>query len=68
MEPFIKYLRELYDLKRIVSGKKFEKYNAVQTQFDHFFFFFERTIWVKPYCPELKLLKVFEVVKDYKPE
>ena len=38
----------LYDIKHIVSGKNFEKYNAVQMQFDNFF---ERMIWVKPYCP-----------------
>ena len=38
VETCIKYLRRLYDLKRIVSGKHFEKYNAVQTQFDHFLF------------------------------
>ena len=31
------YLRGLYDLKCIISGKTFEKYNAVQTQFDNFF-------------------------------
>ena len=48
VETCIKYLRGLYDLKRIVSGKNFEKYNAVQTKFDHFF---ERTLWFKPYCP-----------------
>ena len=36
----IKYLRGLYDLKRIDSGKNIGKYNAVQTQFDHFFVFF----------------------------
>ena len=29
VETCIKYLRGLYDLKRIVSGKNFEKYNAV---------------------------------------
>ena len=40
METCIKCLRGLYDLKRIISGKKFEKCNAIQTQFDHFFFFF----------------------------
>ena len=38
VETFIKYLRRLYDLKRIVSGKNSEKYNAVQMQFDHFLF------------------------------
>ena len=39
METCIKCLRGLYDLKRIISGKKFEKCNAIQKQFDHFFFF-----------------------------
>ena len=38
VETCIKYLRELYNLKRIVSGKNFDKYNADQTQFDLFFF------------------------------
>ena len=37
VETCINYLRGLYDLKRIVSGKNFEKYNAIQTQLDHFF-------------------------------
>ena len=39
VETCIKYLRELYNLERIVSGKNFDKYNADQTQFDLFFFF-----------------------------
>ena len=66
MKTCMKYLRGLYDLKRIVSGKNFEKYNAVQTQFDHFF--------LKEQCGPNRIvhdwnfLKVFEVVKGYKPE
>ena len=54
VETCMKYLKGLYDLKRIVSGyeivKSFEKYIAVQTRFT-FDIFFERIIWVKPYCP-----------------
>ena len=47
VETRMKYLKGLYDLKRIVSGyeiiKSFEKYNAVRTRFT-FDIFFERTI------------------------
>ena len=54
METCMKYLKGLYNLKCILSGyeiiKSFEKYNTVRTRFT-FDFFFERTIWVKPYCP-----------------
>ena len=54
VEMCMKYLKGLYDLKRVVSGyeiiKSFERYKAVRTRFT-FDFFFERTIWVKTYCP-----------------
>ena len=47
----MKYLKGLYDLKRIASAyeiiKSFEKYNAVRTRFT-FDIFFERAIWDKP--------------------
>ena len=50
----MKYLKGLYDLKRIASVyeiiKSFEKYNAVRTRFT-FDIFFERAIWDKTYCP-----------------
>ena len=54
VETCMKYLKGLYNLKHIVSGyeiiKSFEEYIAVQTRFT-FGIFFERIIWVKPYCP-----------------
>ena len=47
VETRMKYLKGLYDLKRIVSGyeiiKSFEEYSAVRTRFT-FDIFFERTI------------------------
>ena len=46
VETCMKYLKRLYDLKRVVSGyeiiKSFKKHNAVRTRFafDFFFLFF----------------------------
>ena len=37
-ETCMKYFRGLYDLKVKFLDKSFEKYNAVRTQFDNFFF------------------------------
>ena len=44
VDTCMKYLKGLYDLKRIISGyeiiKSFEKYNAVPTRFTSFDIFF----------------------------
>ena len=37
----MKYFRGLYDLKVKFLDKSFEKYNAVRTQFDNFFFWMD---------------------------
>ena len=61
-------MRRLHDLKRLVSGKNSEKYNAVQTQFDHFLFWNDSMGQTVLSMIEVCSLKVFQVIKGYRPE
>ena len=67
VENCIKYLSGLYDLKRIVPGKNFEKYNA-QFKRSLIIFFLEGRYGSNRIVHDWNFLKVFEVVKGYKPE